>query len=144
MYKGEILGEIPATSIEGEPVVEVAGETVSLEQITGGIRVDAETGQIHEPTDPNPAKTEWDEDQVRITLAERGARIARGMRRFNSKTERRVSRANIGTSAVAGSVSTKAPTMPKRLSAKERREADRVLRWHSRAFKNNRDANRAY
>ncbi len=123
-------------------------EILNLSEITGGITVNAETGEVSES---KTVELEWDEGKLINFLRKRGAEIARTKRRLNS---RRIVRANrdtpVSLSETTESETTESettesgfPRMPRRITAKERRQADAVLSRHSRRFKNNRQARQA-
>jgi hypothetical protein len=99
-------------------------------QIAIGRTHDAETGEVFEPTEPNAVKLEWDEEQVRTTLAERGARIARGIRMFTKGTGRRVNRTNISAGGVDNPTPSK--TLPPKSNQEDIKVAKSILKADNR------------
>lgn len=121
MSQGSVNGGMPA----GE-----SHEVINLHEITGGIRVDAETGEVHTPEVPgSEILTVAAENETAILnyVQQRGDRVAAAMRRLNS---RRVTWANREASISSGEPNW--PRMPETLTAQERQEADRVLQRDNR------------
>ena len=65
----------------------IAAGTLPLEEVTGGVRVDALTGKVHEPK-PEPAEPTLTEVRTKATVAwlkgrKRGSRVGRALRNLD-------------------------------------------------------------
>lgn len=123
---------------------------LDIEEITGGIRVDAETGDVYSSPKPyiDPesslgrgiAVLEVKAEETVNWMAAKGVTaLRRKLDRRHRLRDRRIAELKEETSSSA-----EFPTMPARTTIKERKAADSTLKWHSRAFKSNKQANLAY
>lgn len=151
------LGNIPGLELDSARVFfdvdsAIAAGHLSIEEITGGVRVDAETGELSHVDDEKPfidpesplgrgvAVLEVEAEETVKWIASKGMGALR--RKLNRRHQ--IKSRKIKEAREIKSTNVEAPTMPRRVTKKEREQADRILRWHSRAYKSNSQARYAW
>lgn len=104
---------------------------IDLEEITGGVRVDAITGRVVDDQDTEPTVTEVRARETDRWMTRKGG----GALKRKLDRRHRIKRREMAQQKSDSSSERDFRNMPPRSTRKDKERADKTLRWHSKTYK---------